>query len=369
MVNDCSPGKRWNANASVSASLHRVQRQQTQRWYSLVPRNGAVLFLLVWLWLGTPVQAELLEIQVHTTEPAEALNLGLEQALLRLAGARSPALQRLRDELLAEPLQPWLRAREQHGEQRFVFHLDRAILWESLLQAGVPVWVGARPSWLAWVVVEGLERRQLLGGNLDADGVLEALQQWARSADIPLVVPLGDLEDRRQVRVVDVLGGVTEAFQEPSLRYATEGILLLHVLQRADRSQARAWLVVQDREFRAEARAETPAAVAVAIANDLLGQLAGAQARVLGQENRTLVGIVGIHNFAEGLRVRARLEAVEAIRRVWPRRLAQDWVLWEVQSALDTQSLRTVLAQQGFVDAIGPEGPELGQTPWFVLQW
>jgi len=333
------------------------------------PRRGAPWRLLLhsallwWLlWGVASASATLIELTVEAEDEASALTAGLETALLRLAGVRSPELDALVEALLDRDDQPWLRARERRGQSRFLLAFDQARLQARLEDAQVPVWVGSRPALLAWVVLEQGERRLLLGSAVDQQQVLASLQEWAGGRALPMVFPLGDLEDRQAVNPSDVVGGVTEALSGPSQRYAPDGLLLLHLIERGDTVRAQAWVAYRGREVYGRAQAATAAEagrVAVAQAVDALGRQL---ARVLAGPETIRFGFTGIGSLAELQALRARLNALDGVRSVQLGQLLPGAVLLDLRSGLDGTALAEVLAAEGFNVTAAPQ-PADGRSP------
>jgi uncharacterized protein len=331
-------------------------------------RRLAAAAVLVCLLLGAAsAQAALIELLVDAGSEEEAIASGLEEALVRVAGFHSPALAGLVPGMLEDPAQPWLRSRAGRGEGRFLLVFDGSELRTALRESDVPVWLGPRPVLLVWAVLERGERRLLLGSGLDEDAVLATLQEWARRRDLPLLFPLGDLEDRRQVYLADVVGGITEGLAEPSRRYDPDGLLLLHLQQRDAEVRARVGLSYQDHAVQADASAATAADAgreAVAQAIDALGLR---QARAAGDEAAVLVGFSGVTRMGDLQALRQRLAALEAVHAVQLHRLLPAAAVLDLRSGLDAPGLAEVLAAEGFRITDPPGEPEAGVTLWFLM--
>jgi uncharacterized protein len=306
---------------------------------------GATLCLLL---TAAAANAALIELLVEADGEEEAIASGLEEALVRVAGFQSPALAGLVPRLLEDPAQPWLRSRAGRGEGRFLLTFDRAELRAVLRESQVPVWVGSRPALLVWAVLERGERRLLLGLGLDEDAVLATLREWAGRRDLPLLFPLGDLEDRRQVYLADVVGGMTEGLAEASRRYDPDGLLLLHLVQRDDRVHARSWLSYRGHVLQAGTSASTAAEAGREAVADAIDALGLRQARAVGDEAASLFGFIGIRGMADLQSLRSRIAALEAVQAVQLSRLLPDAAVLELRSGLDARGLVEVLAGEGF---------------------
>ena len=334
--------------------------------FGLWRRYLAIVGMLLLLSSLVPASAALIEWMVEAENEEEALASGLDEVLVRLAGFRSPAVDALVPALLEASEQPWLRSRERRGAGRFLLVFDRTRLRAALQEAAVPVWVGSRPALLVWVVLEQDERRLLLGSGMDEGSVLAELREWSGRRDLPLLFPLGDLEDRRQVHTADVVGGAVEALVEPSRRYDADGLLLIHVSQRGDRQRARVWVAYRNHQLQAERSEASSAAVAVREAVGAVMDALGARtARVLIEQESALVGFFGVDGMADLRIVRARLAALEAIQGTQLNRLLPGVAVLELRTDLDAAGLAEVLAAEGFPAAEAPRGVGPDINLWF----
>ena len=316
----------------------------------------ALLLALGLLLLAVPARAALIEQMVDAAGEEAAIATGLGDALVRLAGFRSPELSELAGTMLEDADRSWLRSLERRGPERFLLAFDRARLRAALQDAAVPVWVGSRPALLVWVVLEREDRRLLLGSGMDQEGVLTSLREWAARRDVPLLFPLADLEDRRQVHTADVVGGVTEALVGPSRRYDPDGLMLLHLFQRGDRVRARAWLSHRGHEVQSDVTADSAAVAAMEAAAEGFDQLGARLARVLVEDASARVGFSGVASMADLQSLRARLAALEAVQSVQIQRLLPGAAVLALDTGLEPGALAEVLAGEGFAAADAPGG-------------
>lgn len=335
-------------------------------------RRLAAAAAFVCLLLGAAsAHAALIELLVEAASEEEAVASGLEEALVQVAGFHSSQLAGLVPVMLEDPAQPWLRSRAGRGEGRFLLAFDRSELRAALRESEVPVWLGSRPALLVWAVLERGERRLLLGSGLDEDAVLATLRDWAGRRDLPLLFPLGDLEDRRQVYPADVVDGVTEALAEPSRRYDPDGLVLLHLQQRDQEVRARVRLSYRGHAVQAEASAATAADAgreAVAAAVDALGlRQARITAAGAGADVAARVGFSGIAGMGDLQALRTRLAALEAVHAVQLNRLLPGAAVLDLRSGLDATGLAELLAAEGFRITDPPGDHEAGVTLWFLM--
>ncbi len=352
-----SPGRIGPKDAFASESRGSGRKQPRRRWFLA----AFMLFLMVAMF---PAAASWIEVSVEAKDENEATVVGLEKALVQLAGFHSSAIADLVSELLRADHSPWLRSLERRGADGFLLAFDRSRLRTALETSKVPVWVGSRPALLVWAVMERGERRLLLGSGMDEDGVLDALRHFASRRDLPLLFPLGDLQDRRQVHTADVIGGLVEALAEPSRRYEPDGLVLLHLVPRGDMYRARAHVAYRNQVIQFEALAALPdvaAGEALAGAIDALG---ARLARVVAGDEALLLGFVDIETMAELQRLRARLSGLQAIREVRLNRLLPGAAVLDLRTGLDASSLAEVLQGEGFDTVVRYQDPD-DVRQWF----
>lgn len=312
------------------------------------------VLLLGFFLASAPARAALIELTVDAPGVEDATAAGLELALVRITGFRSSSLSDLAETMLEDSDRSWLRSLERRGPDRFLLAFDRARLRAELQAAEVPVWVGSRPALLVWVVLERGERRMLLGSGMDEESVLASLRDWAVARDLPLLFPLADLQDRRQVHIADVVGGVTEALAGPSQRYDPDGVMLVHLLHRDDRVRASAWLSYRGVEVQADASADSAARAATEVAAESIDQLGARLARVLVEDASKLIGFENVTGIAELQVLRARLAALEAVAAVRIHRLLPGAAVLALDTGLEPGTLAEVLTREGFAAAPAP---------------
>lgn len=304
--------------------------------------------LLICVLLASTVQAQWMEIHVEAADEESAVLMGLDRALVSMVGFRSDPLNRLVREMAAEESPDWLYFNERESEQRFRLAVDSDRLWARIQQERIPIWVGSRPSLLVWGVVESATGRELLWSGTDSERVLPQLEGWGLERGFPILVPLGDLIDRRTVNVADIVGGVTEALLPASRRYSPDGVILLHIMMRASNIQARVWISYQGREVLAEALGVNAGDAATRALGRALDTLGLRMAQILQPEEALRVGFSRINNPARLEELRQRLESLEIVRSVRPGHIFPTAVVMELRSAVDLLSLESLLLAEGF---------------------
>lgn len=192
---------------------------------------------------------------------AQALQSALAKVLVRLTGDPGVASRPAAREILSRPqtyLQQY-RYVERAGaggpyllEARF----DPQSLQAAVSAAGLPVWSSHRPSVLVWLAVDGGKGRSLVGED-DRSGVRATVYSVAEERGMPVVLPLLDLEDRRQVTASDILAGFDDVARHAAVRYATDAVLTAGAKGYRDGSWRVSWHLYsgsQTREWVTEGR-------------------------------------------------------------------------------------------------------------------
>ncbi|MDT8428248.1 MAG: DUF2066 domain-containing protein [Pseudomonadales bacterium] len=94
-----------------------------------------------------------------------------------------------------------------------------------LIDAGIPIWDRNRPSVLIWLTIQDANgQRSILGSDSEHE-LIDIIQDFSRQRGIPLLLPMLDLVDRRNLPV-DLAWSLDEnAIREASARYGADSIL------------------------------------------------------------------------------------------------------------------------------------------------
>ena len=155
----------------------------------------------------------------------------LDDMLIRYSGLRelpaSPALQSAQQQAGRYIAQT--QTRNENGEKTADVSFDPAAVQHLAQTLGLPVWNHDRPAIMLWLVDNrgnnsAGERRIMLDQEYSA--AREQLRQVAMERGIPLLLPLGDLEDNMAVSASDVFGNFINPIAAASLRYQPDAVLV-----------------------------------------------------------------------------------------------------------------------------------------------
>jgi hypothetical protein len=107
--------------------------------------------------------------------------------------------------------------------QRLRLELDRKLVDDLLINAGIRPMGTNRPAVLVWIIEERNSHRQYLGS--EDDPVLAPMMIRARERGLPLYRPLMDLVDERALPVSDAWGFFQDSILSASARYRSDSVL------------------------------------------------------------------------------------------------------------------------------------------------
>lgn len=97
-------------------------------------------------------------------------------------------------------------------------------LERALLEAGLPIWNADRPPVLVLAGVQERNQRIILAEGTEHP-VKQALQQAAAMRGVPLLFPLMDPKERKQLDFADIRGGFSESLLQLAKRYNVSLVL------------------------------------------------------------------------------------------------------------------------------------------------
>lgn len=119
----------------------------------------------------------------------------------------------------------------QFVEQRYIdLDFADALINEMLAAADIPVWDDNRPSVLVWMAIQDASgARHMLTADSDPE-MMAFMQDFAERRGVPVIFPLLDFEDRRNLSEDQVWSLDEEAIANASARYGADSVLAGRVL-------------------------------------------------------------------------------------------------------------------------------------------
>lgn len=100
---------------------------------------------------------------------------------------------------------------------------------QSLADAGLPIWGKSRPEVLLWLAIDNGKKRTIVGTDQDNGRIPATIKSAAEMRGLPILMPLMDLQDQRQVKFADLWAGFSESVLQASTRYGAQVILMARV--------------------------------------------------------------------------------------------------------------------------------------------
>lgn len=201
----------------------------------------------------------------------------------------------------------------QGGGQELWARFDDKAVDKALAQSGQGTWGQGRPTLVAWVLDSGT----IVADNPN-DPVVVAMRKSADQRGLPLVVPLMDLTDQKQVSPFDIRSLFLPALESASSRYGAHA-MLVGVINTADVGVTSQWTLVFGKDtvpFTEQADApQQAAAAAIARSATLLAQKL-AYVPSIGAGGQVHVVIAGISSLGDLKQVEALIAGVPGVDSV-----------------------------------------------------
>jgi len=222
---------------------------------------------------------------------------------------------------------------------------NRKTIEKIIRDQELPLWGSTRPETLVWLAVEQADGSRYLLGNDEANPLFRTLLQNARRRAVPILVPLMDLDDQRNVGIGDVWGGFASQIKTASARYATENILIGRVFQTGQGWVSRWTLATKGAEQNWSGSGNS-ADQAIAQGLDGLGDLMAARYALKGQLNssRYQLRILDVKNLQDFVKANRYLSSVTMISNFQPISFSQGQVLYEVDLRSQLAGLKQLFA-------------------------
>jgi len=186
---------------------------------------------------------------------------------------------------------------------------------QVLQNLGLPVWGKSRPLVLVWLAIEQQGQRTILDPAMNA-GIKEAVERFARQRGLPVVFPLWDLEDQRQLQITDVWGNFTERIMAASARYRTNAVLVARLVNQREGDWRGRWTLYEQGNT-SDYDASGPTALdtlagGIDVASDSLAQRY-AQHFSVGISETVTMAVMGVDNFARYGKLIRYLQSLDVV--------------------------------------------------------
>lgn len=213
-----------------------------------------------------------------------------------------------------------------------------------LTRYGVPVWGRSRPELVVWLAVD--DGNQRLIAQPETHAAASVLEFVAGNRGIPLLMPLLDLEDRRNVSFNDVWGGFGDRIENASRRYAGEHILMVRLLRLSSDGWHARWSLQQRRETqRWQSRGDDLNQVLglgfAQVADFLAAKYAP---KTLGVAQQIRLAVSGIQNIQDFARISNYLSSLDRVEHLSWNSMAAGEAIFELKFSGESADLEQLLA-------------------------
>lgn len=238
------------------------------------------------------------------------------------------------------------------GGQVLWAHFDPKAVDRALSRAGQGTWGQGRPTVIAWV----LNADSILSDNPN-DPIVAAMRKSADDRGLPLVIPLMDLTDQKQVSGFDIRTLYLPDLQKASARYDARAMLVGDI-QAADVGVASQWTLVFGHSTApyqlTAASPQAAGAQAVARAATLLARQL-AYVGGTGGSGRVRVVVEGVHSLSDLDQVEQQFAGVPGVTTTVLAAVRGEVVRFSVEYAGTPNDLAQALTVSGtFAQAVRP---------------
>lgn len=159
-----------------------------------------------------------------------------------------------------------------NAAERYWVEFDQLKVNDLLSQSSMPVWGSARSTTALFVVVQGATGRRILSAS-DDTSLTSRINAVAAQRGIPIILPLMDLRDQRDLNASDVMAGGIDRMEVVSGRYRGEALAYATLSERTDAWDA-AWTFVARNDKRSWQQRGRAQQLAEALVHSVADELA-----------------------------------------------------------------------------------------------
>jgi hypothetical protein len=299
---------------------------------------------------------------------AVAYELALADVLLRVSGSELSADVEMTELLFPEPADYVLQFGPGADDTLWV-SFDGEAIERVLRQAGQTVWGSERPLTLIWLAVDwGQGEREIISAedpqrsrdesrSIDRNRLLrQRVLDVAERRGLPVVLPLLDTVDLRNVSFSDIWGGFDAALIGASERYAADSILVGRI--RPASSQRNRWSFY----FGGEERSWTgEPELIISLVGDLLAdEFAISGDAAIEMVDLEITGIDSVEAFGAVQNVLSEMTLIESFALA---EVEGDRIRYRVEALGGVDRLRRALRFSGLIEQNGFSGDRFGVDP------
>jgi len=295
-------------------------------------------------------QAEVLVQSREHEDRQEAFQRAMVKVIVKISGDRGfisdPEVEDLLD--IAHTYVQQYKYRES-GLSKTAYVLsvrfDGLSLEKALHEGGLPVWGKQRPSVLIWLAVQQGSQRFMVG-TASASNTRKMVNKTATERGIPVIYPLLDLEDQRQVDVTDVLGRFYGPVLSASERYDADAVVVSTAVSYEDGEWRSRWRLYyggqpQDWLFNGALLESVISEGMHTVATSLAKRLAVAGR--IEQEQGLMLHVLGVNSMEQFAHIEHYLEGLDIIDDIRAYRIHADRVQFLIHMRGDPKDLVRII--------------------------
>ncbi len=242
-------------------------------------------------------------------------------------------------------------------------------LKKQLSRLGIALWSKERPETLVWLAVEDGRQRYLLAANSNTEA-RAVLMTAAVQRGVPLILPVMDVADRRNVRFADLRGNFVQPVWSASRRYGVDSILAGNLTRTVNGNWQAQWTLHRrgrTSSWRVQNGEMTPVLLSgvEGVGSVLSRELAVAYfSRDAGSTRLTIHDVDGVADYTQVVRY---LRGLSLVEEVMVERVNDGRLTVAVQLRGDPEDLRRSIALGNTLVALRETVD--GENPHRVLQY
>ena len=185
-----------------------------------------------------------------------------------------------------------------------------------LLKAKLPVWGADRPLVLFWIATNTNKKEKLISAS-DSSSILSLIEQDADARGLPVIFPVLDLTDLKQLSVSDVMAPFVTSITQASVRYGSDVVMILRFTELNNLWQSHWTLVANNHTLNWTIKGDNLKTIVQQGINKTSDALA-AQFALIGaaQQTKLNLRISGINNVVAYAKVRKYLSHLAIVTNV-----------------------------------------------------
>ncbi|MEO6064562.1 MAG: DUF2066 domain-containing protein [Lysobacterales bacterium] len=224
-----------------------------------------------------------------------------------------------------------------------------------LRAAGRPIWTTARPSLLAWLVIESGATRQVASANQSA--ALGALIREAEQRGFDVVLPVWDYQDQGRAPIESLWLGEMRGLRAASARYGTQAAVLARLRRTADGWNSRYTLIDLKRTGPGEAWLAIHANASEALADAIDGSADRLAARYATSPEDLLKAsyethVAGVRSGADYGRIVNYLKGLHVVRAAEATGAEGDRLLLRLDLSVTPSRFASTIEGDGVLDVV-----------------